>query len=330
MATQIMSGTFTDASSKVQTRLPVTLIVNAKARTGKEAYKEAIACLKSHDIPLMNACLLEHPDRLTEIIQDHLRRGVKSILVGGGDGSIRSAAGMLLHTDVALGVLPLGTVNDFARNLNIAANIADACTVIATGHTELVDVGQANDAIFLITASLGFVAESLRVLKPQYKRMFGPFGYMVAGLLALHKLRDMRVTLHHGAEVPAGMEGLAPTANSEECLEAIQVGVIKGHYWLGGAVQIPGVDLTTDNMAFYAIPARRRLSLFKMIGMVQHLQHGDFFRTTDLRTFPCTDLTIETPTPQPLVLDGDLCGHTPVHLHVLRNALRVYTGDSRA
>ena len=286
---------------------PATLIVNAKARTGQQAFEQARDCLKTSGVTLQDACALEDPSKLSDVVRGHLRSGVKRILIGGGDGTLRTAAGLLAHTDATMGVIPLGTVNDFARNLHIEPTVEAACKVIADGHSCAVDIGQANDDFFIITASLGFSAQSQLSLKPNLKKMFGPFGYFVASLLALRQLRDLKVTVRH--------------AEGDECLDALQVGVIKGHYWMGGKVEIPNVDLTTDCFAFYGVPARRHRSL---VSMARHLRHGDFFHMPGLRAFSTADVTLETPTPQPLVLDGDLCGHTPVRLRVLCDALRVF------
>ena len=91
---------------------------------------------------------------------------------------------------------------------------------------------------------------------------------------------------------------------------------------MGGKVEIPGVDLAVDKFAFYAIPARHRRSFFSL---ARHMKRGDFFHTPEVRAFLTADVTLETPTPQPLVLDGDICGKTPARLRVDSNALRVCT-----
>ncbi len=285
---------------------PATLIVNTKSRRGKEWYQPTVDCLKTQGVELQDAHELEDPSKLTDVIKSDLKAGAKLIIIGGGDGTFRTAAGLLAHTDATLGVLPLGTVNDFARNLGIEANVEAACKVIAEGHTALIDIGRANEEPFIITASLGFSAQSQLSLKPQLKKMCGPFGYLLASVLAYRSLRNLKITFRHD--------------ETEECIDALQAGVIKGHYWMGGKVEIPGVDLAVDKFAFYAIPARHRRSF---LNMAMNVKHGRIFHMPDMRAFLTDDVTIETPTPQPLVLDGDLCGQTPVRLRVDCAALRV-------
>jgi diacylglycerol kinase family enzyme len=203
-------------------------------------------------------------------------------------------------------VLPLGTVNDFARNLGIEAEVGAACAVIAEGYVARIDLGQANEHTFVITASLGFSTQTQDALSPRLKRALGPFGYAVAGALALRRLRDLPLTLH--------------SEQGDERVVAVQAGVINGHSWMGGAVEIPGVDLESGRLAFYAVPPQGGLSFLRLL---VNLLRGRFFHAPGLRAFTTRDLTVQTPTPRPLVIDGDLCGETPVRFRILHDALRV-------
>ena len=163
---------------------PAALIVNTKSRKGQEWYDPTVACLKTSGVELQDTHKLEDPSKLDDLIRSHIKKGTKLIIVGGGDGTFRTVAGLMAHTEATLGVLPLGTVNDFARNLGIEANVEAACKVITEGHTAEVDIGWANEEPFIITASLGFSAQSQLSLKPQLKKMCGPFGYLLASVLA--------------------------------------------------------------------------------------------------------------------------------------------------
>ena len=77
------------------------------------------------------------------------------IVVGGGDGTLNAAASLLLGSEIALGVLPLGTLNHFARDLQIPLALDQAIAVIADGHCARVDVGEVNDRCFLNNSSIG-------------------------------------------------------------------------------------------------------------------------------------------------------------------------------
>ena len=77
------------------------------------------------------------------------------LVVGGGDGTLGSAAGALAGTDVVLGVLPLGTLNHFAKDLGVPPDLKAAMDTIATGKPVAVDVAEVNGRVFLNNSSIG-------------------------------------------------------------------------------------------------------------------------------------------------------------------------------
>jgi diacylglycerol kinase family enzyme len=86
---------------------------------------------------------------------DVLAGKLNAVVVGGGDGSIRTAASALSESRVPLGILPLGTLNHFARDLHIPFAIDEAIAVIAAGHAQAVDVGEVNGETFINNSSIG-------------------------------------------------------------------------------------------------------------------------------------------------------------------------------
>lgn len=78
-----------------------------------------------------------------------------AIVVGGGDGTLGRAAGILARTNSALGILPLGTRNHLANQLRIPASIADAAKIIANGHRTRIDLARAGTQTFVNNASVG-------------------------------------------------------------------------------------------------------------------------------------------------------------------------------
>ena len=76
-------------------------------------------------------------------------------MAGGGDGTVNTVASAVIDTDKTFGVLPLGTLNHFAKDLHIPLDLEAAARTIIAGHTTQVDVGEVNDEIFLNNSSLG-------------------------------------------------------------------------------------------------------------------------------------------------------------------------------
>jgi diacylglycerol kinase family enzyme len=93
----------------------------------------------------------DYADRCRAIAE----RGGPLIVVGGGDGTISAAASAVVGTKTALGILPLGTLNHFARDLRIPAELDEAARLIAKAKERRVDVGEMNDRIFINNSAIG-------------------------------------------------------------------------------------------------------------------------------------------------------------------------------
>jgi diacylglycerol kinase family enzyme len=91
-----------------------------------------------------------------EAARDAGKRGeIDAVVIGGGDGSVSSAAGLLADTGVPLGVLPLGTLNHFAKDLGMPLELEEAAAAIARGELKTVDVGEVNGHSFVNNSVLG-------------------------------------------------------------------------------------------------------------------------------------------------------------------------------
>ena len=80
---------------------------------------------------------------------------IDAIIVGGGDGTVHTVAGATVGHDIPLGIIPLGTLNHFAKDLNIPLSLDDAIETIAAGVYRDVDVGEVNGEIFINNSSIG-------------------------------------------------------------------------------------------------------------------------------------------------------------------------------
>ena len=82
-------------------------------------------------------------------------RGDELVVVGGGDGTIGAAASALIGSKTRLGILPLGTLNHFARDLGIPTDLDEAAKLIASGKARKVDVAEMNGRIFINNSAIG-------------------------------------------------------------------------------------------------------------------------------------------------------------------------------
>ena len=96
---------------------------------------------------------------------------VRIVVAGGGDGTVNAVASELVGTDKALGVLPLGTLNHFAKDLNVPLDLEGAAQNIVAGETVMVDVGEVNGRIFINNSSLGLYPSIVRHREKQQERL---------------------------------------------------------------------------------------------------------------------------------------------------------------
>ena len=99
--------------------------------------------------------LLSAPEALSGVVERELAAGVDAVVAGGGDGTVNAIAAILAGGPTPLGVLPLGTLNHFAKVLQIPMDLDKAVDGIAKGHVTRVDVGRVNDRIFVNNSSIG-------------------------------------------------------------------------------------------------------------------------------------------------------------------------------
>jgi YegS/Rv2252/BmrU family lipid kinase len=86
---------------------------------------------------------------------DHVKQGTKLIIAAGGDGTMGAVAGELAGSEASMGILPLGTLNHFARDLGIPADLDEAARIIAAGNARQVDIAEVNGRAFVNNASIG-------------------------------------------------------------------------------------------------------------------------------------------------------------------------------
>jgi len=100
-------------------------------------------------------------DQLDDEAKAAAAAGIDAVIAGGGDGTISTVAAALAGTDTPLGVLPMGTLNHFAKDLGIPFELAAAAKIIAANNPRRIDLARVNDQIFVNNSSLGVYARAL-------------------------------------------------------------------------------------------------------------------------------------------------------------------------
>ena len=135
----------------------------------------------------------EYEERCRALVE----RGDPLLIVGGGDGTISAAASALVGSNTALGILPLGTLNHFARDLGVPADLEDAAKLIATGTQRQVDVAEMNGQVFINNSAIGLYP--LMVIdRDLQRRRLGrskKLAMLVASVRTLARFNHQRLTL---------------------------------------------------------------------------------------------------------------------------------------
>ena len=226
---------------------PAALVVNTGSRFGGQSFQTALEALPRYGVDLNGAHAVTDPSTFPDVVKEAVMSGARLVIVGGGDGTLSCAAGVLADLPepdrAVLGVLPLGTANDFARALDIPSGVEAASQVLATGKIVDIDIGRANAAPFLNVASMGLSVRVARVLTPGLKRRFGPAAYPFATLIAYQQHRPFSAWL----EFPAGDFARI------ELNDLLQVGIGNGRHYGGGATVAPNAGVDDHVLDVFAI-----------------------------------------------------------------------------
>ena len=237
-----------------------------------------------------------------ERIADAIEAGVSTIVAAGGDGTVRSVAFQLLGSEVALGILPLGTAMNVANSLGIPLELEGAAEVLAAGNVRAIDVGEVRGTPFLEIASIGLGAEVLAgATHVSEGRLHVAFDLLRTAV----RYRRTRVRLQlDGREVRT---------------RALSIAVANGRF-TGRAMELaPNASLEDGRFDVLVFEG------FGGIGLAWHLARVLLGRKHDerIRHYRAATVRVSTHRPLPVRVDSQDLGSTPVSLHARPAKLRV-------
>jgi YegS/Rv2252/BmrU family lipid kinase len=169
-----------------------------------------------------------------DLPSEHAERAIKeavatqpdAIVVGGGDGTLSTAAAVLAGGNIPLGILPLGTLNHFAKDLCIPLDLKQAIAVISAGHRVAVDIGRVNDHVFINNSSLGLYARAVAERETHRGRL-GIGKWLAMGLAVLNVFRRfsrMTVLIDSPHGVTKWTTPLVVVGNNHYCVSVPDLG----------------------------------------------------------------------------------------------------------
>lgn len=171
------------------------LILNGKGANTPQL-REAVELLRDEGVTIHVRVTWEKGDAV-RYVEEAIRLNVETVIAGGGDGTINEVATALIHSEnrevPALGILPLGTANDFATSVNIPVDLANALKLAIAGRDVPVDIAQVNHKTCFINMATGGFGTRITTETPEkLKAALGGVSYLIHGLMRMDTLKPDR------------------------------------------------------------------------------------------------------------------------------------------
>ena len=256
------------------------------------------------------------PGHARELAAAAVREGFETVVAAGGDGTLNEVLNGIGDVPdgfqrVRLGLLPLGTVNVFARELGISTKLAGALQTLRQGRERVIDLpsvaftagGKPVRSYFAQLAGAGLDARAIELVSWELKKKLGPLAYVVAGMKALRQ-PQFQIHVSDGRRTVTG--------------ELVLVG--NGRRYGGDFEIFPGADFNDGLLDACVFPRVNWLTLARCgpklllqkklpANLAVHLRAASF--------------TVMSSPAAPMEIEGDLVGHLPAMFSVQRSGLRV-------
>src|SRR4051812_22945451 len=184
-----------ELAADIRARRRTALVVNVRSRRGRRHYPTVCRQLHAAGLDLLDLHPVAHPRRLPQALAAAVDSGADLIVVGGADGTLSEAANQLAHRNVCLGVLPLGTTNNFARSLGLPLHLPAALRILTEGKVADVDLGHVAGRHFANLTSLGLSVQVAGHVPHLLKRIMGRAAYPLTALALLPRHRPFTARL---------------------------------------------------------------------------------------------------------------------------------------
>lgn len=288
--------------------------VNASAGTAKASEKDELRELMGelfakYDIEA--DIRFPHAEELPHVLKEARESEIDGVIIGGGDGTIRTAAAAFAGSKIPLGVLPLGTLNHFARDLGLPLKLEEAIRVIGVGELARVDVAEVNGEVFINNSSIGIypflVLDRERMQEKEGKRKWHAAFY--AAIRALKKFPLRRLCVRVENETVLHRSPIVFVGNNDYGLGAGQVG------------KRERLDRGELSIHIAKVESRRGFLLLILRAMLGILRTSRDLRTLKGRFAEITSSTSRLP----VALDGEVEVLTPPLRYVIRKqALKIF------
>lgn len=306
----------------------IAVVVNPSKFDDPSEFTEEVAELfAEHGLPRPVFIETTVEDAGTGQAERALADGADMVVAAGGDGTVRMVAGALAGTSTEFGIIPVGTGNLMARNLEIPVDDLDgAVAVLADGARETIDLGWLSidrgrteedepadtdeEHPFLVISGVGFDAEVMADTKSRLKKVVGVAAYVLAGATRVLG-KAMRVSLT--------LDGRREMSMRARTVMIGNVGRLPG-----GVTLMPGADATNGSLEILALNWRGPAGFAQIATELVLPDAPELAQISSSRTFQARRVTVSSRKSMPVQVDGDTLGRaTAVSARVQPRALAV-------
>jgi diacylglycerol kinase (ATP) len=295
------------------------IIVNPHA--GKEKGRKDWPLIKSYLVKAdisYDFIFTEKKCHAIELSEEAVSKGYQTIIAVGGDGTLNEVANGILksrNADVVIGIIPVGSGNDWCRMFGIPADYEKAVRIIKNRNIFVQDAGivkcvNGNESIerfFVNVAGLGFDAKVVqKTNKQKDKGRGGKMLYLLNLFTSLFSKNDVpaEITIDH--------------KKISTLLFSMNVGICK--YSGGGMMQVPNA-VADDGL--FDITVINKIGRFDVIRNVKNLYDGSFIKHKKVDTYRCREVSVNANTSVSVEIDGETLGCIPAEFSILPKALKI-------
>ncbi len=284
-----------------------SLLINLDSRQGKKAYTEVMRSCQARGIEITATHKMGKGVDLYSLVRSIKRTQPELLIVAAGDGTVSRVVGYMEESSIEIGIIPLGTTNNFARSLGIPFVIEEAVALLTQCSAQKVDLGQVGQRNFANVVGIGISALVASNVTGAQKHRWGRLAYAFVGLKCLLQHKPFFVTV-------TDKDG-----ELELHFETHQVIIANGRYHAGQAIS---ADARVDNheLIVFPIGGRGRINFIIQtvkfyIGPRKSARHASYLIARDIK--------IHTSTPQPSEVDGEHFDPTPLSFCVKGGAVQI-------
>lgn len=282
----------------------IAIILNPKAQGERaESFMDQVSRLS----PKAELRFTDGPGMARELAVACAAEGFHTVVAAGGDGTVNEVANGLQGTSTVLGVLPIGTMNVFAKEHDLPEKLEDAWAVIRGGVVREIDLAVANEQSFVQLAGAGFDAQVVKETTWESKRRFGPLSYLMTAAQVAWRTPPPLVVQIGGKEYTGA---------------AVLIG--NGRYYGAKLTVFPKArpdDGLLDVLVF------KHVSYLDLVRYAGSILIGKHTELPDVDYLQVPELHVRSEASVPVEVDGELSGELPVTFRIA-GKLRICVPES--